>query len=98
MPEALNPRDPRSVARWAAARVWEDAQNKVLWVRVNFDGPGYMLTDVDKQPQAGLWTRVALVDVEDAMRIAQRGPRGWPALCRLAEKVEEALGEGGAGT
>lgn len=93
MKEALNPRDPRSVARWAAARVWDDAAPKALWVRINFDGPGYMLTDPEKEPQAGLWSKVALIDVEDAMRIAQRGPRGWPALCRLAEKIEGVLGE-----
>lgn len=93
--EALDPRDPKSVARWAATRVWEDAESKVLWIRVNVDGPGYMLTDVGKEPRAGLWRRIALIDVEDAMRITQRGMRGYPALLRLAEKVDEAFGSPG---
>jgi hypothetical protein len=87
----INPWDPRSVARWAAAKVWEEAESRLLWLRINLEGPGYMLTDVEREPRGGMWTRVALIDVEDAMRIAQRGPRGWPALCRLAEKIEEVL-------
>lgn len=89
--DALNPWDPRSVARWAAAKVWEESHDRVLWLRLTLDGPGYMLTEPDKKPLGGIWDRIALIDVEDAMRIAQRGPRGWPALCRLAEKIEERL-------
>lgn len=85
----LNPMDARAVARWAAERVWKEDATRILWVRVNLDGPGYMLTDPKSPPRAGLWTQVALIDLEDAMRIAQRGPRGWPALCRLVEKIEE---------
>lgn len=87
----LNPWDPRSVARWAASKVWDEAESRILWLRINLEGPGYMLTLPEREPRGGMWTRVALIDVEDAMRIAQRGPRGWPALCRLAEKIEEAL-------
>jgi hypothetical protein len=88
---ALDPWDPRSVARWAAAKVFDAAETRLLWLRVTLEGPGYMLTPPGTAPRGGVWQRVALVDVEDAMRISQRGPRGWPALCRLAEKIEEAL-------
>jgi len=87
----INPWDSRSVARWAASKVQGDARPQSLWLRITIDGPGYMLTEPEEKPQAGLWSRVALIDAEDAMRIAQGGPRGWPALCRLAEKVEGAL-------
>ena len=87
----INPWDPRSVARWAATKVWDDAESRMLWLRINLEGPGYMLTQPEGSPRGGVWRKVALIDVEDAMRISQRGPRGWPALCRLAEKIEEAL-------
>lgn len=91
--EELDTRSPRSVARWAAARVYAECSGPhALWVRVTaIDGPGFMLTGVKTQPKSGLWTKVALIDEEDAARIAQRGHRGWPALCRLAEKIEEQL-------
>lgn len=87
----LDPEDPRSVARWAAERVWADAEPRTLWVRRNLDGTGFMLTDPEAPPRGGVWTRVVTLDVDDAERIAQRGPRGWPALVRLAEAVEDAL-------
>lgn len=86
----VDPLDPRSVARWAADRVYDDAASKFLWVRTTIDGPGYMLTEL-REPRGGMWTRVCLVDLDDAARIAQRGPHGWPALCRLAERIEETL-------
>lgn len=95
--------NPREVARWAAEKVYhafESATNlgntdqvfsQCLWVRTTLDGPGFMLTAPEQKPRGGLWTKIAVVDIEDATRIVQRGPRGWPALCRLVEKIEEVL-------
>jgi hypothetical protein len=81
------------MARWAAEKVWADVEGgpRTLWLRFTIDGPGYMLTKPESKPQGGVWQRLALIDIEDAMRIAQRGPRGWPALCLLADKIEAVL-------
>lgn len=74
----------------------EMSPSKALWARKTFDGPGFMLTEsMSTPPRCGLWTYVATIDAEDADRIQQRGLRGWPALCRLSEKIEETLGLGG---
>lgn len=71
----------------------EMSSSKALWARKTFDGLGFMLTEnAGVPPRSGLWSYVATIDAEDADRIQQRGPRGWPALCRLSEKIEEALG------
>lgn len=91
MMDTLNPWDARSVARWAAAKVSAGDDVKTLWTRRTLDGPGYMLTKPEESPRSGMWNRVAVITVEDAMNIAQRAPRGWPALCRLSEKIEMFL-------
>lgn len=99
--ERLNPKDPRSVARWAAYRVQESAMEPgrseddydgKLWLRGDLlNGIGYMLTPICEEPKSGMWTFVAMIHLEDAKRIMERGPRGWPTLCRLAETIEITL-------
>jgi hypothetical protein len=81
-------KDPREVARWAASKTIEEHQ--ILWMRPTLNGPGWMLTS-GPMPRGGIWTRVCLILTDDAARIRERGPRGWPALCRLAEAIEDIL-------
>lgn len=84
--------EPREVARWTAERIClSDLTSQCLWLRYTLDGPGFMLTPPNDKPRGGLWTSVATISREDAERIMQRGPRGWPALCRLSEKIEAVL-------
>lgn len=93
----LDTTNPRSVARWAAKRAYDDASDKILWLKVNVSGPGYMLTDVNESPRAGIWTRVVKVELEEAGRITQGGPKAWPALVRLTEKIGSVLDKEGVG-
>lgn len=92
MKKELNVNDPRSVARWASRQVIEQDQNLAIWFRQTLDGTGFMLTGPPfHPPKSGTWTYVTTLCYEDAERINNRGPRGWPALCRLCEKLEEAV-------
>lgn len=88
----LDPRDPKSIALWASERALEASVPQRLWQRATLDGVGFMLTGLGERPRAGLWTGVVDLDLEDAHRIARRGPRGWPAMVRIADQIATALG------
>jgi hypothetical protein len=89
---ALDPQDAKSIARWAAERAVDASTPQRLWQRSTIDGVGFMLTGLTEAPRAGLWKGVIDLDLEDAHRIARRGPRGWPALVRVADQIATVLG------
>jgi hypothetical protein len=94
----LDPKDPKSIARWAAERALDAAVPQRLWQRTTLDGVGFMLTSLEDTPRAGLWKGVVDLDLEVARRIARRGPRGWPAMVRIADQIATVLGLAAIGT
>ena len=89
---SIDPRDAKSIALWAAERALVADASCRLWQSTTIDGMGFMVTALTEQPRTGLWTGVIDLDLEDAHRIARRGPRGWPAMVRVADQIAGILG------